>query len=119
MDSVERVRDILETNGFDCEVVDAFRENKVDWEVFTQLGKDDIKELGITALGDRKKLQQLITRLKNIEESMGNEYLTLEESNVSSPASFSTSTHSSSGCSKIGGNLDMVRIVYKMVFKNH
>ena len=87
-------------------------------EVFTQLGKDDIKELGITALGDRKKLQQLITRLKNIEESMGNEYLTLEESNVSSPARFSTSTHSSSGCSKIGGNLDMVRIVYKMVFKS-
>ena len=42
MDSVERVCDILETNGFDSEVVEAFGGNKVDWDVFTQLDKDDI-----------------------------------------------------------------------------
>ena len=56
MDDVKRVCvcDILETNGFDCEVVEAFRDNKVDWEVFTQLSKDDIRESGVTTLGDRK-----------------------------------------------------------------
>ena len=119
MDSVERVCDILETNGFDSEVVEAFRGNKVDWDVFTQLDKDDIKELGVTALGDRKKLQQLITRLQNIEEVMEKEHSvsTLEECSVSLPARISAaSTHSSSaGCSKTGGNLETVIIVYKML----
>ena len=52
MYSVERVCDILETNGFDSKVVEAFRGNKVDWDTFTQLDKDDIKELGVTALGN-------------------------------------------------------------------
>ena len=60
-DNVERVCNMLLTNGFDNDVVDVFRENKVDFEVdldvFIQLDKDDIRELGVTALGDRKKLQ--------------------------------------------------------------
>ena len=47
MDSVEQVCDILETNGFDSKVVEAFRGNKVYWDTFTQLDKDDIKELGL------------------------------------------------------------------------
>ena len=52
MDSVEQVCDILETNGFDSKVVEAFHGNKVYWDTFTQLDKDDIKELGVTALGN-------------------------------------------------------------------
>ena len=52
MDSVEWVCDILETNGFDSKVVEAFRGNKVYWDTFTQLDKDDIKELGVMALGN-------------------------------------------------------------------
>ena len=54
MDSVERVCDFLVQNGFDYEVVGAFRQNKIDWDVFAQLDRDDIRELGVTALGDRK-----------------------------------------------------------------
>ena len=49
---MEQVCDILVTNGFDSKVVEAFRGNKVYWDTFTQLDKDDIKELGVTALGN-------------------------------------------------------------------
>ena len=49
--------------------MDVFRENKVDLDVFIQLDKDDIRELGVTALGDRKKLQQLIVKLQNLEKN--------------------------------------------------
>ena len=68
-DNVERVCNMLLTNGFDNDVVDVFRENKVDLDVFIQLDKDDIRELGVIALGDRKKLQQLIVKLQNLEKN--------------------------------------------------
>ena len=114
-DNVERVCNILVTNGFDKDVVDDFRENKVDLDVFIQLDKTDIRELGVIALGDRKKLQQLIVKLQNSEKNNEKE---AEGSNVSSQPLPSTS----SSCSKTGGNLaynGTVRISYKWLVSNN
>jgi class 3 adenylate cyclase len=40
-----------------------FRENKVDAEVLPQLTADDLKEIGVAAVGDRRKLLAAITAL--------------------------------------------------------
>lgn len=65
--STEKICELLLENGFDNSVSSVFRDNKVDGAVFVDLDKDDMKELGISALGDRKKLQQLIYKLKRSE----------------------------------------------------
>lgn len=57
--STDNICELLMDNGFDISVVEVFRCNKVDGEVFVQLDSNDMKELGISALGDRKKLQKL------------------------------------------------------------
>lgn len=63
---MEEVSDILNKAGFDEEVVKIFRVNKIDRSLLVALDKDDMKELGIVALGDRKKLQMLIATLQNM-----------------------------------------------------
>jgi hypothetical protein len=40
-----------------------FRENKIDKTVLTKLTADDLKELGVRALGDRRKLLDAIAGL--------------------------------------------------------
>ena len=67
--STEEICNLLLENGFHHSVADVFRDNKIDGAVLADLDKDDMKELGISALGDRKKLQQLINQLKNSEGS--------------------------------------------------
>ena len=54
---MERVCRLLSDAGFDNTVVEIFRENKVDLEVLISLDKEDMLELGVVALGDRKRLQ--------------------------------------------------------------
>ena len=41
----------------------AFAENKIDAETLSELTADDLKELGVAALGDRKKLLKAIAEL--------------------------------------------------------
>ena len=48
---------------FDEEVVQTFRRNKIDIDTLLELTSEDMKELGIVALGDRKRLTKLINRL--------------------------------------------------------
>ena len=57
--STESICELLMDNGFDISIVEVFHHNKVDGEVFLELDSNDMKELGISALGDRKKLQKL------------------------------------------------------------
>ena len=103
MDSVERVCDLLVQNGFDYGVVDAFRKNKIDWDVFAQLDRDDIQELGVTALGNRKKLVQLIAKLQNSGGVTEKEALTANEKPDATPESHLPSIASRRGsCSKVG-----------------
>ena len=62
--SSEEVCKILQENGFDNAVVEVFRTNKIDGLVLLDISKDDLAVMGISALGDCKKLQQLIRSLK-------------------------------------------------------
>ena len=48
---------------FDEEVVQTFRQNKIDIDTLLELTSEDMQELGIVALGDRKRLTKLINRL--------------------------------------------------------
>ena len=45
------------------EYVSAFAENRIDGEMLRELSADDLKELGVAALGDRKKLLKAIAAL--------------------------------------------------------
>ena len=55
---------LLRQRGFDDLVVEIFEKNKIDMDVIKDLNADDMKELGIVALGDRKRLQQLIDSIQ-------------------------------------------------------
>ena len=66
---MEEVSDILNKAGFNEEVVKIFRVNKIDRSLIVALDKDDMKELGIVALGDSKKLQMLIATLQNMRKT--------------------------------------------------
>ena len=68
MECVEKMCSLLSDAGFDDTVVDIFRENKVDQQVLISLDKEDTLELGVVALGDRKRLQQLIINLRDAEK---------------------------------------------------
>ena len=68
MERVETMCRLLSDAGFDDTVVDIFRENKVDQQVLISLDKEDMLELGVVALGDRKRLQQLIVSLRDVEK---------------------------------------------------
>lgn len=86
---------VVQDSGFDCSVVEVFRENKIDGIEFVSLSRDDMKELGISALGDRKKLLRLIHTLESEVEAESPEIM------ISTPAtsngsflSFSSNKHS-------------------------
>jgi hypothetical protein len=46
----------------------AFAENRIDAETLRELTADDLKELGVVALGDRKKLLKAIAELGAVPE---------------------------------------------------
>ena len=41
----------------------AFRENEIDWEVLSELTTDDLKEIGVAAVGHRRRLLEAIAAL--------------------------------------------------------
>src|SRR5215472_14296126 len=45
----------------------AFRDNEIDWAVLPQLTADDLKDIGVTAVGHRRKLLQAIAQLSATE----------------------------------------------------
>src|SRR5215468_837606 len=40
----------------------AFRENEIDWAVLPKLTADDLKDIGVTAVGHRRKLLEAIAQ---------------------------------------------------------
>src|ERR1700680_2471900 len=40
-----------------------FRDNEIDWEVLPKLKSEDLKEIGVVAIGHRRKLLDAITAL--------------------------------------------------------
>src|SRR5260370_34847782 len=43
---------------------EAFAENAIDWEVLPQLTSDDLREIGVAAVGHRRKLLEAIAALR-------------------------------------------------------
>src|SRR6516165_11963013 len=43
--------------------VSAFRDNKIDWEVLPKLTPEDLREIGVAAIGHRRKLLDAIAAL--------------------------------------------------------
>src|SRR5215468_4412487 len=43
--------------------VPAFRDNEIDWEVLPKLTSEDLKEIGVAAIGHRRKLLDAIAAL--------------------------------------------------------
>src|SRR5262247_1655887 len=41
----------------------AFRDNEIDWEVLPKLTSEDLKEIGVAAIGHRRKLLDAIAAL--------------------------------------------------------
>lgn len=66
--SVAVVGDLLRKEAFTDDVVKSFVDNKISLPIFMDLNNEDFKELGILALGDRKKLKNLIAKLQNHEQ---------------------------------------------------
>ena len=56
---IVQVCEVLRDNGFDEEVAESMRINKIDGDTLLDLSSQDLKELGIVALGDRKRLEKL------------------------------------------------------------
>ena len=42
----------------------AFRDNEIDWQVLPSLTADDLKEIGIAAVGHRRRLIEAIAALR-------------------------------------------------------
>ncbi len=51
--------DLLREEDFEEDVIDVFRKNRIDSSTFLELTREDFLELGVTALGDRKKLLKM------------------------------------------------------------
>ena len=43
--------------------VPAFRDNEIDWEVLPKLTSDDLREIGVAAIGHRRKLLEAIAAI--------------------------------------------------------
>lgn len=56
---IAQICEVLRDNGFDEEVAESMRINKIDGAMLLDLSSQDLKELGIVALGDRKRLEKL------------------------------------------------------------
>ena len=42
-----------------------FRDNEIDWEVLPKLTSDDLREIGVVAIGHRRKLLDAIAALRS------------------------------------------------------
>lgn len=69
------MRDIakwLEGQGLG-EYADTFASNKIDFELLSSLTGDDLKEMGVVAVGDRRRLLRAISKLSRPDVGQGDE----------------------------------------------
>ena len=58
--SVQEVCSFIEEKGFEKDVIELFRKNRIRGPALSLLSEEDLKELGVAALGDRKILLKLL-----------------------------------------------------------
>lgn len=67
--TVDEVCQFLRKNDFEEKVIQAFRVNKVRGRVLPLLNDEDLKQLEVAALGDRKYLQHLFSKACRVENN--------------------------------------------------
>ena len=55
------------------EYVEAFAENRIDADVLPTLTNDDLKDIGVVAVGDRRKMLNAITALSERDDEATDE----------------------------------------------
>ena len=55
----EKVCSLLRLQGITEDIISIFRMNKIDQDVLFDLDIEDLKQLGVTALGDIKKVKKV------------------------------------------------------------
>ena len=69
---MSNVRQWLAAHGFG-QFPDAFEQNRIDLDIARDLADQDLRDLGVTALGDRKLLLRAIASLKEtVQEDSAN-----------------------------------------------
>ena len=64
--SVAEVSEFLAANDFEDEVIELFRRNKIRGKVLKLLTDNDLQEMGLTAIGDRRLLSHLLQQVATI-----------------------------------------------------
>jgi hypothetical protein len=86
--SIDSLEKLLHTNGFGF-YSSLFNKNHIDLEIFPNLNEDDLKEIGITSLGHRRKLIELAASIKikgyNTQQSKSRHSNRRDPSNKKSP----------------------------------
>lgn len=67
--SVEEVCGFIEEKGFEKDVIELFRANRIRGPVLSTLTDEELKELGVAALGDRKLLLKLFQHTSDFTNS--------------------------------------------------
>lgn len=62
----EDIREWLHALGL-TDYADAFLQNKIDLEILPDLSDADLREIGVTALGDRRRLMRAIAKLEDVD----------------------------------------------------
>lgn len=55
----------LKKEGFEQDVIDIFIDNRIDTSIFLELDQRDYEDLGVRALGDKKRLLLLKKRISD------------------------------------------------------
>ena len=71
---------LMETYGFDEDIIEIFSTNKIDGSTLFELNTKDIKELGVRAYGDLKRLERM---MKTERINIGHSSATSSPQNVS------------------------------------
>ena len=67
--SITQVAELLKKEGFSEDVVDIFTDNAIDGKALKMLtSHEHMKELGLKRMGDRLKLENLISNYEETEE---------------------------------------------------
>ena len=68
-DTTVSVTEWLRSLGL-AQYASAFAENAIEWQILPKLSGDDLKEIGIVAVGDRRRLLEAISALPAAESTM-------------------------------------------------
>ncbi len=60
------MEELLTKHGLSKDIIDIFHDNRINVDQLQELTSDDLKELGVIALGDRKRLNKATLEAKGV-----------------------------------------------------